>query len=67
MSGYWQKVDDLDAASRTCLDYINFNDLGGGNWAGGEVRDAETKQVVAKISYNGRIWMAKEPSEGPRP
>lgn len=36
--------------------YIDEHDLGGGNWTGGEVRDADTGEVVGRISYNGRFW-----------
>jgi|SRR4026209_2819326 len=51
--------DSLEAAAELCQQFITTNDLGGGNWAGGEITDASGK-VVAHVSYNGRIW------EGPR-
>lgn len=65
MGGYWQEpmdsgraqrvmVTSLESASRICREYIDRNTLGGGNWTGGTVRDGS--KVVAKISYNGRIW-----------
>lgn len=48
-------VDTLRDASRTCRDFIEQNDVGGGNWTGGQVYDASGVQV-AQISYNGRAW-----------
>lgn len=50
----WLEVDDLAQARKVCLGYIDAHQLGGGNWAGGEVRD-DGKQV-ARVSYNGRVW-----------
>jgi hypothetical protein len=47
-------VDDFPAASKACRDYIEENDLGGGNWTGGDIR--ENGKVVAKVSYNGTVW-----------
>lgn len=47
-------------ASRTCRAYIDANNLGSGNWSGGDVFEDGVK--VARISYNGRIWMEKAPS-----
>lgn len=66
-SGYWKPVDSLENASRACRDYIESYDLGGGNWIGGAVRDAGTKEEVAKISYNGRIWPVEDESSAPKP
>lgn len=50
-------VDDLKTAAKICQKYIEENDLGGGNWVGkaGFVYDKNNK-LIAKISYNGRIW-----------
>jgi len=48
-------VKTLFEASEACGRFILGNDLGSGNWVGGEVTDAEGK-VIAKISYNGRAW-----------
>jgi hypothetical protein len=50
------RVATLDAASSACRLYIEHHDLGGGNWTGGEVKSVRTKDVVAKVSYNGRVW-----------
>ena len=46
-------VDDFPAASKACRDYIEENDLGGGNWTGGDIR--ENGKVIAKVSYNGTV------------
>ena len=47
-------VETLKEASERCESYIARWDLGGGNWAGGQVYDAGKQ--IARISYNGRIW-----------
>ena len=49
-------VDSLESAARVVRDYILEYDLGGGNMIGGQVYDTGTNQMVAYISYNGRIW-----------
>lgn len=65
IGGYWDEpaepgnfrkveVKDFDEASRICCEYIARNGLGGGNWTGGAIIEGE--KVVARISYNGRIW-----------
>lgn len=42
-------------ASEICRNYItNFN-LGGGNWAGGQVYHPKIG-LIANISYNGKVW-----------
>jgi hypothetical protein len=48
-------VGTLEEASQECREYIKVNDLGGGNWVGGQVFDEQGNQIAA-ISYNGRIW-----------
>lgn len=48
-------VRDLKDASRACQAFIRQHELGGGNWTGGDVTDAHG-QLVAKVSYNGRVW-----------
>lgn len=47
-------VADFAAASKACRDYIEENNLGAGNWAGGKIH-SEGK-VVAEVSYNGKVW-----------
>lgn len=50
----WVEVADYQEASKVCREFISRNALGGGNWNGGEVRQGD--QVIAKVSYNGRVW-----------
>lgn len=64
IGGYWNvlptegrkkvQVETLQEASRLCREYIDRNDLGSGNWTGGNVYKGRKK--VAYVSYNGRIW-----------
>jgi len=49
-----KKVATLREASEACLTYIRENDLGFGNWAGGQV--LKDGKVFARISYNGRAF-----------
>ena len=49
-------VASLEDASALCRAFIAEHDLGGGNWSGGLVRDTATGVVVARVSYNGRVW-----------
>lgn len=58
-----QKVATLREASEACRAYISNHDLGGGNWTGGDVFDADGKQI-AHVSYNGRVW---RPGPYPQP
>ena len=64
--GYWTAISrprkfqievgpSYAEAVTICLAFIAEYDLGGGNWAGGQVYDDDGKQV-ARISYNGRLW-----------
>ena len=41
-----------------CREFIDEHDLGGGNWSGGEVYEEGT--LVARVSYNGRVWRPSE-------
>lgn len=65
-SGRARKVDvaSVEEASKVCRAYIEHNDLGGGNWTGGDVR--ENGKVIGKISYNGRFHTAAELAEWDR-
>jgi hypothetical protein len=75
--GYWngqpheghkaECIGSLESASAVCLAYIARNGLGAGNWTGGHVVDVESGELVATISYNGRIWpVAKRPEHTQR-
>jgi|GEM_PF-1008240 len=48
------EVATFKGASLICTKYIANWNLGGGNWAGGQVY--EDGKQVARISYNGRVW-----------
>lgn len=47
-------VRSLSEASRLCRHFIETEDLGSGNWTGGQVYEDGKK--IAQISYNGRVW-----------
>ena len=53
----WVEVADLKQASEVCREFIRVNNLGSGNWTGGEVKGS-SGETVAQISYNGRAWKA---------
>jgi hypothetical protein len=55
-SDLWMPTVDYLDASKQCRAYIENNDLGGGNWTGGALRDRITKEAVGSISYNGKVW-----------
>lgn len=51
----WHSAATIEELQTAVRDFITRNDLGSGNWAGGEVRE-DSGRVVGKISYNGRYW-----------
>lgn len=64
---YWSPVLNAREASEAALEYIGKNELGGGNWAGGQVRCTVLKRPVAQVSYNGRVWAFNPPPDVPNP
>lgn len=52
-------VDNFEQASAACQAYISFEDLGGGNWSGGDIYSGAGYRV-AYVSYNGRVWTAMD-------
>ena len=50
----WVGVTTLKEASEVCRRYIDRWELGGGNWSGGDI--LEDGKLIARISYNGRVW-----------
>ena len=50
----WVAVPDFAAASRACRQFIEANGLGASGWRGGAIVDT-AKNVVARVSYNGRV------------
>lgn len=53
--GKWVHVSSLKEASTTVRSYITEHAIGSSTWEGGEVKD-DANSIVAKVSYNGRIW-----------
>ncbi len=45
----------INAMVKAAREYIEFWDLGGGNWPDTEIRTLDG-QSVAFVSYNGRLW-----------
>ncbi|MCK5643382.1 MAG: hypothetical protein KAJ19_21410 [Gammaproteobacteria bacterium] len=56
-------VPSLQAASKAVVGYIDDEELGSRDWHGGDVRYEDNDDVIAVVSYNGRVWGAK-PVEG---
>ena len=56
--------ENLIAAGYHVIAYCNRHDLGGGSLKRVEVTD-DTGAVVARVSYNGRIWLPGPPPERP--
>ena len=50
-----ETIEELQQIVRT---YIDDNDLGSGNWSGGDV--FEDGKKIGRISYNGRWWPLEE-------
>jgi hypothetical protein len=55
------EVKDFTEASIECLAFILRNDLGSGNWDGGDI--IENGKLIAYVSYNGRVWEVGESGE----
>ena len=49
------EVKSFAEASLVCREFIDRNDLGSGNWAGGDVFD-DSGKLIARVSYNGKLW-----------
>ena len=50
------EVESLPAASAAVRQFIELNDFGSSDFLGGEIYDSSTNKLIAKVSYNGRIW-----------
>lgn len=55
----WVEVKSFKEASNTCVDFCDKNELGGGNWTGGDIKDDKGK-LIAYVSYNGRVWESRQ-------
>lgn len=47
--------ETLRQCSDACKAYIEENGLGGSHWTGGDVYHP-TKGLIARVSYNGKLW-----------
>ena len=54
----WVQVNSFKEASEAVKCFIDRNSLGGGNWSGGDI--IENGEVIAYVSYNGRVWEVTE-------
>lgn len=50
-------VKSLQEASEVCRKFIDDNELGAGNWSGGDIFKDDV--LVARVSYNGSVWQRK--------
>ena len=48
------EAESIEECQKAVEDYIEENDLGGGNWSGGQVFKDDER--VGYISYNRRYW-----------
>jgi len=47
-------VSSFSEATTECLAFIKRNNLGSGNWSGGEIFNDENN-LIARIAYNGKV------------
>jgi len=47
-------VKSFKQASAECIKFIDENELGSGNWSGGDILNDEGK-VIARVSYSGLV------------
>lgn len=50
-------VKSVSEARNKVMQFISENDLGSGNWSGGQI--FENGRPIAFVSYNGRVWEGK--------
>lgn len=50
-------VKSVSEARNKVMQFISENDLGSGNWSGGQI--FENGKPIAFVSYNGRVWEGK--------
>ncbi|MBK8759176.1 MAG: hypothetical protein IPM03_01795 [Sulfuritalea sp.] len=56
----WHSIADIADGRRRVLDFIKYNQLGGGNFVGKAGQIARNGEPWVHISYNGRIWKGWE-------
>ena len=52
-------VDTLLEAAEECRRFIDKNNLGSGNWVGGQIY--HNGEQTAEVSYNGHVWDVRKP------
>jgi len=57
LSKIWHPVASYQEASEACRRYIEDNNLGGGNWCGGQIIDGDPRG--ARVAYNGRVFRGR--------
>jgi hypothetical protein len=57
-----KKVKSIEDAQKIVRNFIEENELGGGNWNGGDVFKDGKK--IGYISYNGRFWSETKMADG---
>ena len=55
IEAYWVVVETIEEAKIVCDAFIEKNELGGGNWTGGDIVD-ENDKLIGNVSYNGKFW-----------
>ena len=56
----WHSIADIADGRRRVLDFIKYNQLGGGNFVGKAGQIARNGAPWVHLSYNGRIWKGWE-------
>lgn len=53
-------VNSFGEAAKEARTWIEMNNLGAGNWAGGQIVETSTGETVGRVSFNGRVWEGAE-------
>ncbi len=54
IKAHYVEAHSFADAAAICRRFITANDLGSGNWAGGDIRLGIA--LLGRVSYNGRVW-----------
>jgi hypothetical protein len=52
------EVESIEEAARKCVEFVRYNNLGGGNWIGGQV--LSNNQIIARIQLTGKIFLLSD-------
>jgi hypothetical protein len=58
-------ISSFAKASEVCKNFIEKLDIGSGNWTGGQIGNIDG-EIIAHVSYNGRVWEGEKWSQGCR-